>query len=150
MSAAPGARLHRLALRIAYRLYRRAPRLFRRRRQAAVVALWSRGELLLVRHSYRKGWALPGGGARRHETLPEAARRELREETGIDAPVDALVAVFTTIPVRIFEYCPVARPVPRPDGREILEARFADPYAQEGLARYVRNYLLSRPVQPGR
>lgn len=39
--------------------------------------------ILLVRHSYRPGWYLPGGGVRRWETLAEAALRETREEAGL-------------------------------------------------------------------
>jgi 8-oxo-dGTP diphosphatase len=45
--------------------------------------------VLLVRRSadpYAGSWALPGGFKRPNETLDQAARRELREESGVVAP----------------------------------------------------------------
>jgi ADP-ribose pyrophosphatase YjhB (NUDIX family) len=54
-------------------------------------------DVLLIRHTYQPGWFMPGGGLKRNETLEEAARRELREETGIVAGSIELAGVFTNI-----------------------------------------------------
>jgi 8-oxo-dGTP diphosphatase len=42
------------------------------------------GRVLLVRQSYRPGWALPGGLGAPHERPEVTAVREVREETGLD------------------------------------------------------------------
>ena len=46
----------------------------------------AQGRVLFVRHTYgdRQAWELPGGGAHRGEGAAEAARREAREELGVD------------------------------------------------------------------
>ena len=42
-------------------------------------------EILLVRHTYgADAWELPGGGVKRREEPLDAARREMREELGLD------------------------------------------------------------------
>lgn len=55
---------------------------------AVSVALISEGAVLLVRRAREpsKGfWAFPGGKVEPRETLRQAARRELKEETGLEA-----------------------------------------------------------------
>ena len=59
--------------------------------EAAVVR---EGKLLLIQRHDSGLWALPGGAAEVGETLSEAARRELREETGLRGRCLRLVAVF--------------------------------------------------------
>ena len=63
-------------------------------------ALVLRGdEVLLVRHQKggRTYWLLPGGGVEFGEPAPEAARREVQEETGLEVEIDDLLLVAETI-----------------------------------------------------
>jgi ADP-ribose pyrophosphatase YjhB (NUDIX family) len=53
------------------------------------------GRLLVVRRADDGCWGLPGGWLEPNETPAEAARRETREETGLEVRIDRLVDVFT-------------------------------------------------------
>ena len=59
---------------------------------ARVLCTDAEGRILLVRHSYAKGWHLPGGGIENGETAREAAIRELAEEGGVE-PTEAPVMI---------------------------------------------------------
>jgi 8-oxo-dGTP diphosphatase len=66
---------------------------------AAVI--WNQeGEILLIRRSKapRAGqWSLPGGKVEFGETLLEAAKREVREETGLEVEILGLVDIAESI-----------------------------------------------------
>jgi 8-oxo-dGTP pyrophosphatase MutT (NUDIX family) len=49
------------------------------------VAITPGGAVVLLRHSYARGWYLPGGGVDRGEDGVAAVLRELREEIGMEA-----------------------------------------------------------------
>lgn len=55
---------------------------------ARVVILDAKGAVFLVRHSYVKGWFLPGGGVDRGEIPIMAAKREMREEARMIATAE--------------------------------------------------------------
>lgn len=88
------------------------------------------GAVLLVRHTYTKGWHLPGGGVERGENAFQALKRELEEEAGI-SPQSAptLLGCYANhanfpndhiLTYRVESW----RPVPAETGHEIAERGF--------------------------
>lgn len=53
------------------------------------------GRILLQRRRDNDLWALPGGGMDLGDSLPGAAVREVKEETGLDVEITGLVGTYT-------------------------------------------------------
>ena len=60
----------------------------------AEAAVFRDGRLLLILRHDDKLWAVPGGLVEVGETLTTSARRELREETGLNGTITRLLGVF--------------------------------------------------------
>lgn len=87
------------------------------------------GALLLVRHSYRGRWGVPGGLLKRGEDVADGARREVREEVGLAVELLGEPAVVVDPRPQRIDVIFRARVVGDPDpdtGRsaEIVEARW--------------------------
>lgn len=65
----------------------------RKRVSADVLLRDEAGRILLVKPTYKPGWDLPGGMAEANESPDDAARRELKEELGLDVTLYGLLVV---------------------------------------------------------
>ena len=64
------------------------------------VVVWHDDRVLLIRRNQppRQGhWSLPGGAQQLGETVAEAARREVREEAGLEVELGEIIATIDSI-----------------------------------------------------
>lgn len=143
----------RSAYRVGYVLARAWWRIRRPSHRGALVAIWAAGRLLLVRQSYQRLPAFPGGGVHDGEAPRDAARRELAEELGLRVAPDDLVPVCVARErwdgrrdtVAFFELHLAAEPALRLDRREIVSAAFvAHAALPPAVSRPVGYYLAWR------
>lgn len=87
----------------------------RLRGNVLIVVVNEDGELLLVENSWMNGYGIPGGGVEPGEDWEVAARREVREETGVVVELDRPLAVYGGV-------------------NEHADDRFRGPYALKYLA----------------
>lgn len=60
-----------------------------------IVSINSDDQVLLVKNRYDRYWYLPGGGVKRGETLFDCARREMREEVGVEVDKLKVLGVYS-------------------------------------------------------
>jgi 8-oxo-dGTP pyrophosphatase MutT (NUDIX family) len=148
-------------IRAVYRVAHRGLRLlwFIRRPETtgALVAVWHRGRVLLVKNSYRRQLTLPGGYVRAREDRRTAAARELREEVGIRVQPKRLVHAYHG--THFFEYRKDTldiyeleideAPRVQVDDREVVRAEFHTPEEALDLSivPHLEEYLSRRSGQ---
>ncbi|QOS81562.1 NUDIX domain-containing protein [Paenibacillus sp. JNUCC31] len=119
----------------------------------SILILNKSGEILLVRH-VDNTWGVPGGFMELGESVEESARREVREEIGIQIKKLVLYGVFSGkelytklrngheyYNVVIGYICTEFEGELQPDGVEVLEAKF---YKPTELPENTDSYLKSK------
>lgn len=73
---------------------------------AAAVVVREDGDVLLIRRADTGEWQIPGGVVEHGEMAPDAAVREVLEESGVEVSIEFLSGVYTHtgIPVTSFVF----------------------------------------------
>ncbi len=107
------------------------------------------GEVLLVKTYHRSDtWELPGGQVETNETLPEALRREIKEETGMEVELRGLTGVYHNMSrgiIAIGYYGVAIGGVPTTSD-ETMEVRFVKLDAENAAAYFTRPHFLTRAL----
>ena len=78
--------------------------------------VWRGREILLMRRSDNGYWGLPGGFVEMGESVADAARREVAEETGWSVEIGRLIGVYSDPRTQVVDY--LQQGPPEPDGSE--------------------------------
>ena len=70
---------------------------------ASAIVVDQDGRILLHRRDDNALWSIPGGAMELGESIAQTAVREVKEETGLDVEVEALVGIYSN-PRHVIEY----------------------------------------------
>lgn len=70
--------------------------------------VWRDREILLMRRSDNGHWGLPGGFVELGESVANAARREVAEETGWSVEIGQLIGVYSDPATQVVDYSPAS------------------------------------------
>lgn len=119
---------------------------------ALAAVLDARGRILLVRRADNLQWGLPGGMIEKTDSLADALRRELKEETGLRVSPLSIVGVYSN-PRHVIEY---ADRSPRREFSIVCRCRLAERQAKlstdkESIAIgwFSKHEALRLPLSPG-
>lgn len=131
-------------------------RLFKPSTLGSLCMVTSEDRVLLVRQVYESGWHLPGGGLKRGESFGDAARREVREETGLSLLDVRLFGLYHTRTAGKSDHIAVFvasdyEGTPHPASYEIEAVDFVSPRdlppgTDEFTRRRIEEYLQGGPV----
>ncbi|MGV3464912.1 MAG: NUDIX hydrolase [Heyndrickxia sp.] len=71
---------------------------------ASAVVLNDEGKILLIRGP-KRGWEQPGGQVELGESIEEAVKREVKEETGIDIDVTKFCGIYQNLKANVCATC---------------------------------------------
>ncbi|MDF2652958.1 MAG: ADP-ribose pyrophosphatase [Paenibacillus sp.] len=77
---------------------------------AATVILNKNNEILLI-NGPKRGWEIPGGRVEEGESIPSAAVRETKEETGIDIEIIKFCGIFQNVKNSVCSTLFLGRPI---------------------------------------
>lgn len=123
----------RMVFRAGYRTLKALPYLRKSGSVGVGVVIRHKDRVLAVRHSYRPGYDIPGGGVGRRERPRDTAVRELAEELSLRIDPHALVYKRRHHRSHLFELTFEKEPDIRVDNREVIEAVFLTP--EEAVSR---------------
>ncbi|WP_258165043.1 NUDIX domain-containing protein [Alicyclobacillus acidocaldarius] len=109
----------------------------------AAVVFNEQGDVLLMKRMDNGLWGLPSGHVELGETVEEAIKREIMEETGLEVTVERLIGVYSDPASQVFSYpsgdvvhfitscflCRVVGGTIRADNQESAEVGFFNPSA---------------------